>query len=58
MGTAILVTVMMIFGEAHGGNTVEDTAAGVSAAFSGATIITLFALILTIIKVKGRRSHG
>jgi EmrB/QacA subfamily drug resistance transporter len=58
MGTAVLVTVMMIFGEGRGGNAVEDTAAGVSAAFTGAMMFTLFALILAIIKVKGRRSHG
>jgi hypothetical protein len=50
---------MMIFGEAHGGgNAVEDTAAGVSAAFTGAMMFTLYALILAIIKVKGRRGHG
>jgi Na+/melibiose symporter-like transporter len=59
MGTAVLVTVMMIFGEARGGaNTVEATASGVSAAFSGAVLFTLFALILAIIKVKGHRHHG
>jgi Na+/melibiose symporter-like transporter len=53
MGAALLVTVMMIFAGAHsGGDMVEATAAGVSAAFRGASIITLFALIFAIIRVK------
>jgi EmrB/QacA subfamily drug resistance transporter len=64
IGTAGLVTIMMIFASAyagepgHGGHNAEATAAGVSAAYWGAVALTLFALILAIVKVKGERSHG
>jgi EmrB/QacA subfamily drug resistance transporter len=63
IGTAVLVTIMMIFGNAYGGTerggefTKEATAAGVSAAYWGAVVLTFFAFILAIIKVKGDRSN-
>jgi Na+/melibiose symporter-like transporter len=63
IGTAALVTVMMIFanmyegGKGHGGHTAEATAAGVSAAYLGAALLTLFALVLSVIKVKNEREE-
>ncbi|MDR0519647.1 MAG: multidrug efflux MFS transporter [Clostridiales Family XIII bacterium] len=55
IGTAVLVTIMVIIGNAHGGGgagSAEATAAGVSAAYLGAAALTVFALILAIIKVR------
>lgn len=52
MGTALLVTVMMIVSGATSAEGLEAVAIGIDAAFGCASLLTLAALILTIVKVK------
>ena len=51
IGTAILITVMMIVGQMLGSPDGQVTVSGINAAFMGTTILTVTALILAIIKV-------
>jgi EmrB/QacA subfamily drug resistance transporter len=52
IGTALLVTVMMLVGNIFAGSEeIAATAKGIDAAFMGSTVITIAALILTIAKV-------
>jgi Na+/melibiose symporter-like transporter len=52
MGTAILISVMMMVSGAHASAGLQATAWGIDAAFGGASLLTLSALILAIFKVK------
>jgi EmrB/QacA subfamily drug resistance transporter len=51
IGTAVLITIMMLISSLHGGPQIIAVSRGIDAAFAGATLITLSALILAIIKV-------
>jgi EmrB/QacA subfamily drug resistance transporter len=59
IGTAVLVTVMMLVSASHGGSSVSASAAGIEAAFMGGTIITFSALVLAVIRVgRVKRPHN
>jgi EmrB/QacA subfamily drug resistance transporter len=58
IGTAALVTVMMLVAGSHGGTEVSAASAGIDAAFMGGTAITFCALVLAIVRVgKVKRPH-
>jgi len=56
LGTAVLVTVMMMVAANSSHHGLEATAIGISAAFRCAGILTAAALVLTIIRVKGGKN--
>jgi EmrB/QacA subfamily drug resistance transporter len=59
IGTAVLVTVMVLVSSAHGGETLSAVAAGIDAAFVGGTIITFSAFVLAIVRVgRVKRPHN
>jgi EmrB/QacA subfamily drug resistance transporter len=59
IGTAVLITVMTLVSSSHGGPETIALSKGIDAAFIGATIITLSALILAIIRVgRIKRPHA
>jgi hypothetical protein len=58
IGTAVLITIMTLVSSSHGGPEIIALSKGIDAAFIGATIITLSALILAIIRVgRIKRPH-
>ncbi|MDR2609895.1 MAG: multidrug efflux MFS transporter [Clostridiales Family XIII bacterium] len=59
IGTAVLVTVMMLVSASHGGMSAAASAAGIDAAFAGGTIITFSAFLLAVIRVgRIKRPHN
>ena len=56
LGTAVLVTIMMITSANTDGSAQIATTAGINAAFRGAGFLAIAALIITILRVKGNNT--